>query len=169
MIDRDEYKRKAQSRDCSCVNGEDRDSNFNEVIDEICDEIETRKEKYELSKMSRPGFTLTSDHISVITEILDNGVCDDCKAGENPIKEMSFYNELITKRNSLYTKHKGFITIKKDGQPELDAINRMLCNELLGTSCGAEYWFNMGAGDGNEEYFALLGKDIKKFKKEKNG
>jgi hypothetical protein len=38
-ITRKQAKKKAQSRDCSCVNGKDRDSNFNEVIDEVFDYI----------------------------------------------------------------------------------------------------------------------------------
>jgi len=43
-MDRDYAKQKARSRDCSCINGKDRDNNFNEVIDEVFDYFE-RSEK----------------------------------------------------------------------------------------------------------------------------
>jgi hypothetical protein len=39
MISREEAKKKAQSRDCSCVLGKDRDNNYNECINEIYDTI----------------------------------------------------------------------------------------------------------------------------------
>lgn len=39
---REAMKAKAQSRDCKCVAGKDRDSNFNEVIDEIFDHFENQ-------------------------------------------------------------------------------------------------------------------------------
>ena len=42
---RAKYKKKAQSRDCSCIKGKNRDSNFNEVIDEICDKYEKKIKK----------------------------------------------------------------------------------------------------------------------------
>jgi len=40
---REEAKRKAQSRDCSCVLGKDRDTNFNEVLDEVFDYVDSLK------------------------------------------------------------------------------------------------------------------------------
>ena len=39
-MNRELAKKKAQSRDCHCINGEDRDSNFNAVIDEVFDYFE---------------------------------------------------------------------------------------------------------------------------------
>ena len=39
-MNREIAKKKAQSRDCHCINGEDRDSNFNSVIDEVFDYFE---------------------------------------------------------------------------------------------------------------------------------
>ena len=44
-IDRKKWKKKARSRDCSCVNGKDRDSNFNEVIDKLCDKFNKREKE----------------------------------------------------------------------------------------------------------------------------
>jgi hypothetical protein len=41
-MNRELAKKKAQSRDCHCINGEDRDSNFNVVIDEIFDYFEKK-------------------------------------------------------------------------------------------------------------------------------
>lgn len=42
-MNREQAKQKAQSRDCHCVKGADRDSNFNEVIDEVFDHFEKIK------------------------------------------------------------------------------------------------------------------------------
>ena len=42
---RDYYKKKAMSRDCHCIAGRDRDSNFKEVIDEIVDYYENKIKK----------------------------------------------------------------------------------------------------------------------------
>ena len=39
-MNRELAKKKAQSRDCHCINGENRDSNFNSVIDEVFDYFE---------------------------------------------------------------------------------------------------------------------------------
>jgi len=39
-ITREQAKERAQSRDCSCVQGKDRDNNYNEVIDEVFDFID---------------------------------------------------------------------------------------------------------------------------------
>lgn len=36
-MDREEAKKMAQSRDCHCVKGEDRDNNYNECIDAVFD------------------------------------------------------------------------------------------------------------------------------------
>ena len=47
MINRKKWKKKAQSRDCSCIKGKNRDSNFNEVIDELCDKYEKKIDKLE--------------------------------------------------------------------------------------------------------------------------
>ena len=41
-------KKMAQSRDCSCVKGKDRDSNYNSVIDKIFDWHESEVEKLNL-------------------------------------------------------------------------------------------------------------------------
>ena len=41
-MNRETAKKKAQSRDCHCINGEDRDSNFNSVIDEVFDYFENK-------------------------------------------------------------------------------------------------------------------------------
>lgn len=41
-MNRELAKKKAQSRDCHCINGEDRDSNFNSVIDEVFDYFENK-------------------------------------------------------------------------------------------------------------------------------
>jgi len=46
-LNRKELKEKAMSRDCSCVAGKDRDSNFNEVVDEICEYYENIIEQIE--------------------------------------------------------------------------------------------------------------------------
>ena len=42
---REEAKDMAMSRDCHCVNGKDRDNNYNEVIDKIFDYHENKIEK----------------------------------------------------------------------------------------------------------------------------
>jgi hypothetical protein len=42
-------KKKAMSRDCSCVKGKDRDNNYNNVIDEIFDWHEREVERLILS------------------------------------------------------------------------------------------------------------------------
>lgn len=41
-MNREIAKKKAQSRDCHCINGENRDSNFNSVIDEVFDYFEEK-------------------------------------------------------------------------------------------------------------------------------
>jgi 5-methylcytosine-specific restriction endonuclease McrA len=35
MISKEKAKKMAQSRDCSCIKGKDRDNNYNECIDKI--------------------------------------------------------------------------------------------------------------------------------------
>ena len=42
-LTRESVKKKAESRDCSCVLGADRDTNFNSVIDEVFDVIEDKE------------------------------------------------------------------------------------------------------------------------------
>lgn len=42
---RKEAKNMSMSRDCHCVNGKDRDNNYNEVIDKIFDYHENKIEK----------------------------------------------------------------------------------------------------------------------------
>ena len=41
-MNREIAKKKAQSRDYHCINGENRDSNFNSVIDEVFDYFEEK-------------------------------------------------------------------------------------------------------------------------------
>jgi len=40
-MNREKAKKMAQSRDCHCIKGKDRDSNYNECIDKIFDYFET--------------------------------------------------------------------------------------------------------------------------------
>ena len=45
-MNREQAKELAQSRDCSCVKGKDRDTNFNLIIDTIFDNIEEEDNGY---------------------------------------------------------------------------------------------------------------------------
>lgn len=45
-LTREVAKKRAMSRNCKCVAGKDRDSNFNETIDEVFDFFEEKIEKY---------------------------------------------------------------------------------------------------------------------------
>tara|TARA_R100001244_G_scaffold109987_1_gene81374 strand:- start:99 stop:344 length:246 start_codon:yes stop_codon:yes gene_type:complete len=49
-MNRKKAKKKAQSRDCSCVLGKDRDNNYNSVIDKVFDDHEAQIE--ELKKVT---------------------------------------------------------------------------------------------------------------------
>jgi hypothetical protein len=51
-MEREEAKRMAQSRDCHCVLGKDRDSNFNEVIDKVFDYFESELKKLRVTDVS---------------------------------------------------------------------------------------------------------------------
>lgn len=42
-MNREQAKQLAASRDCSCIEGKNRDSNFNEVIDKVFDHFEAKE------------------------------------------------------------------------------------------------------------------------------
>lgn len=44
-MNRELAKKKAQSRDCKCVKGKDRDNNYNSVIDEIFEKLIKKNQK----------------------------------------------------------------------------------------------------------------------------
>ena len=49
---REEVKKMALSRDCHCVLGKDRDTNFNEVIDKVFDYFESELKKLRVTDVS---------------------------------------------------------------------------------------------------------------------
>jgi len=71
-IKREKWKKKARSRDCNCIKGSNRDTNFNEVIDELCD-------KYD-SKIMR----LKSD-LALAKELITRSTISSSDSSNNPI------------------------------------------------------------------------------------
>jgi predicted SprT family Zn-dependent metalloprotease len=51
-MEREEVKKMALSRDCHCVLGKDRDTNFNEVIDKVFDYFESELKKLRVTDVS---------------------------------------------------------------------------------------------------------------------
>lgn len=100
-------------------------------------------ERYELCKMSSPGWTLTSDHIHHILWMLDQNVCKNCKwtradydawrANGDP--EIIGEDELLEDGVNPYT-FTDFIPENYDQLSDQQKIDW-----LLGTACGCEFDF----------------------------
>lgn len=73
---RDQAKKMAQSRDCSCVNGKDRDNNYNQCIDKIFDWHESELQRLGLTtevieiKRNKKGSISNITGISHIEKLL---------------------------------------------------------------------------------------------------
>ena len=136
---------------------------------------------YILTKLSSPGFTLETEHISVIENILQNEVCAMCKVHDENICDYeqegltvnsNFYEGLLLNREKLYIKdEKNKVKIlPKENEEKLDTINGLIVESLLNTSCGAEYWLeikrdDMTADEAKEEYFKQQKEDIEEYQK----
>lgn len=89
MLTREEAKLKAMSRDCHCVNGKDRDNNFNEVIDEIFEAYED-----ELQKIHNSYYKMNKEY----TKRMNEAYSDLSKDFANEViknKELQEYKEMI--------------------------------------------------------------------------
>jgi len=111
-------------------------------------------EKYSLDKLSTPSFTLYSNNISVMVNMMEKAVCNMCKENTNEYESMEFYYELKKYKENLYTKlDKNTIVLKKENEDKMDIINRLICGELLSTSCGAEYWLDIASDDISKDIY----------------
>ncbi len=122
-----------------------------------------KERNYLLSKYSKPGFELSTDSISIVSNILDTGVCSMCKENEMGHTDMNFYDELHESRNKLYIQHDGFRAQRENSNNILESIDMLLVNELLGTSCGAEYGLEINDTT-QEEQMEIVGKHMKNYK-----
>ena len=107
--------------------------------------------KYVLDKISYPGFTLITNHISEIERVLQDRICSTCKAEGDAVEQegltidAKYFEELLENKDKLYIKDKKHRArfIPKENIEKLRIINTLIVEELLCTACGAEYWFEV--------------------------
>lgn len=107
----------------------------------------------ELVKMSKPGFTLTTEDISVVEEILESFVCTMCKSVE--YEDLRFYDELINLKENLYKREENILYLPPENKHTLEVVQNLIVGELLSTACGLEFWFTEPEIDYYEEYKKL--------------
>ena len=79
-MNRKKAKKKAQSRDCSCVLGKDRDNNYNSVIDKVFDDHEKKVKKLSIhlvSKSLQADIRNKLSPLSNLIAMLEDGADDE--------------------------------------------------------------------------------------------
>ena len=98
--------------------------------------------KYTLTKDSKPGFELNTDHLSIVYRFLEPGICSMCLSESDCCLDDTVDLEAITIYKNIleYEKSKEF---HLQDLKLLDALYYELIWEYLGTACGLEYDWNI--------------------------
>ena len=81
---REEAKNMALSRDCHCIKGKNRDSNYDECIDKVFDYFESELKKFRVGDVSRRSELLVCD-------MCGSSKLEDCGSDEYSCEECGHF------------------------------------------------------------------------------
>ena len=133
-----------------------------------------KSKTYILTKISRPGFTLTTNYISIIERILDGEICSGCKIDSDQstlIGPKTYYGTLLSNREKLYNSvGYGTVMLREKNERKMEIINGLIVDVLLGTSCGCEYQLELenediATDEARAEYMTQRDEDFDEYNK----